>query len=382
MKKRKKIWLALAVVFLFSACARAETDGPPELITPRSEIDDTAFVTRGTIAQVEQFRGIIRVVSVPLYFLDTGLSFLEFTVTNGQSVKQGDLLARLDTKPWETNIENLQSSIDSKMSDYEAENKKAEIDITIAQLELSRMMRQLAEQGATGEYSDNLMMQIEYKKLELIRMNNNLTDRLEQQSMSMVSERESLANLLARLPLTELYAPFDGVITYMMAYEPGQYVPGYQNVIFISNMEDKFLEYLNNKDRLAISFEKTVTGIMDGEPVMLIRRPLTRQETAIVNEALGPNNNWPGPVRFNIEGNKHPLNEGDFVYIYALTNQRDDVLRIPSNALYFDLELGDYVYKQVGGRKVFQSVEIGIRTTAFVEILSGLEEGDEIFVKT
>jgi HlyD family secretion protein len=224
-------------------------------------------------------------------------------------------------------------------------------------------------------------MEIEFKKIEINRLNMQLADDLTRQSLRLATARENLNNVLAMMPLAELRAPFDGVITYLFDFTRGQFVPGYRNVVYITDESDLFVEYLNNRERLAVSLDKTVSGLLNGETIGLERRPLSRQENSIIMAAMGPQNNWTGPVRFNVAGNTRPYRVGDYVYIYALTNQRENVLRIPVNALYSDLEQGDYVYMDVGGRKVLQIVQIGVRTTAFVEILDGLQEGDVVYVR-
>jgi multidrug efflux pump subunit AcrA (membrane-fusion protein) len=378
--KTKLVPILLISALILSACAGGRRDGPPELIAPQSEIVDTARVTRGPIAQVEQFRGIVRVVSEPLFFLDTNLNFLEFTVLHGQRVNEGDVLARLDTKPWDDQIDSLRRTIADMQTDHAVANEKAEIDITIAYLELERLTRRLTEYG--GGYSEHLLMQIENKKIDINRMQVALRDEITRQGMTLTSVRDSLNAVLARLPLAELHAPFDGTVTLLQGFEPGSFVPGYRTVLYLTDGDDMYVEYLNTRERLVVSSEKTMLGIVNGREVGLERRPINRQEAAVIRNAASPLNTWPGVVRFNVTGYDMPLVPGEFVYLYAMANRRDDALRVPANAMYFDMENGDYVYRNENGRRVLVPVTTGISTTVYVEIIYGLSEGDEVFVRS
>jgi len=89
-----------------------------------------------------------------------------------------------------------------------------------------------------------------------------------------------------------------------------------------------------------------------------------------------------GPLRFIIKNYDKPLRSGDIIYIRMYNFHLEDVLRIPVNSVSYSHETGDYVYVMVNGRKEMRQVEVGaMRSSTMVEIISGLEEGDEIYVR-
>ena len=56
------------------------------------------------------------------------------------------------------------------------------------------------------------------------------------------------------------------------------------------------------------------------------------------------------------------------------------MLTVPVNALYRD-ETGQYVYRMEDGKRVRCEVEVGMTSDVKAEILEGLQEGDEVYVK-
>ena len=66
--------------------------------------------------------------------------------------------------------------------------------------------------------------------------------------------------------------------------------------------------------------------------------------------------------------------------IILTANIKDDVLTVPLNTLYRDSE-GYYVYKAEGGQRVKTAVAVGVKNETMAEIIGGLSEGDEIYVK-
>jgi HlyD family secretion protein len=89
-----------------------------------------------------------------------------------------------------------------------------------------------------------------------------------------------------------------------------------------------------------------------------------------VNVILEPVGNGPGWAR---------LGDGFRVEARIVLERADDVLRAPAGAV-FRLGEGWAVFRATDGRLEEVLVEVGRRTPAWIEILSGLEEGDRVVV--
>ena len=65
--------------------------------------------------------------------------------------------------------------------------------------------------------------------------------------------------------------------------------------------------------------------------------------------------------------------------VFCVHGYRENALCIPATALYRDSR-GAYVFKQENGQRKQTYIKAGISTALRVEVLSGLEEGDVVYV--
>lgn len=365
----KKAAAVLAAVFIGAACAPVGSSAPPELLVPVSVQEDTARVTRGNVEVAEQYRGMVRMVSEKLYFGDTGLRFGEYFCVPGQEVRKGELLARLDTEYLDEEIQTQREAIAHLRRESAFENESLELDITIAQVE-----QQAYTQNLTDISEDALIMAenaravVEEKRLALSQAQ-------ERQSLSLTYAQDYLRELEERAAGAEMYAPFDGVITYVEDKVPGAQVEPYAPLIYISDGRELFVEYTSIVT-LSVSRNAVAVGFIGDRAYDLERIPLSAQDMIYYNnQRLSP------PVRFNFLDPDEDVTPGAYVAIRIYSSVSEDVLRIPVNAYYSDAELGAYVYVREDGQKVMRSVTTGLRSEVYVEVKQGLEEGEEVYVK-
>lgn len=65
--------------------------------------------------------------------------------------------------------------------------------------------------------------------------------------------------------------------------------------------------------------------------------------------------------------------------VFCVHGYRENALCVPATALYRDGR-GTYVFKQENGQRKQTYIQVGISTDLRVEVLSGLEEGDVVYV--
>lgn len=179
---------------------------------------------------------------------------------------------------------------------------------------------------------------------------------------------------LARLQLdrTTVTAPFDGVVGVRMV-APGDQV----------DHEDALVQILA-MDRLQAIF--TVTEI--GVPLAKVGLPVA------VQVAAWPEERFPGKVFFVspsldsdarrlilkawIANDDHRLKPGMFVNVDVEIDRKDDALMVPETAIVYDRN-GTYVWR-AGEESKAQKVpiELGLRQQGRVEIVSGIEPGDQV----
>lgn len=369
MHKIAKAIIIVGAAMLTVSCAPAAQTAPPELLTPVSVKADTARVDRGNVERMEQYKGFVRVASEKLYFPETGLRFGEYYCVPGQAVKQGDLLARLDTESVDKQIESQLESMARTRQEQAFEIEGYELDIAIAQCEWMALTKKAAG------YEEEAMKAAESKKIDIERKQLALSQVREQQALTMRYAEEQLAALYAKIENAEMRAPIDGLITYMADKAPGAEVEAFAPLIYISDEQEMFVEY-SSLVSLSISKNSIVKGYVGDRVYDLERIPVTRQDQMYYSVLrLTP------PLRFSVIDADELIRPGAYVAIRVYTEYAEDVLRIPANALFSDADIGYYVYLMENGQKVLHPIEPGLRATSYVEIKSGLQEGDEVFVK-
>ena len=364
--KRCFLCTCLLFILLVTACTSdmRQTE-PPELLTPLSDRVDLAVVTRGTLERVVQYRGIIRVQSEQLHFGNTAFRFGEFHVVAGDQVVEGQLLARLDVEHLEEQLEDLLERIAEIQEAHEFENRLIRSDISI----LWAARNELIVGEAEVEQIDAKTLDINQRQLELEHS-------YERQELIMRNLEYQVTSLNEQIEEADLRAPYDGVITWVAPIEFRQFLYPFQTILSMSDGEDMFIEYASNRH---LSFrpgtEPLLTAVAGDRVYDLAIRALSEEESSryLINR-LNP------PARFNIVNPNHSLEPGVMVVIRHYENVAEDTLMIPINSVY--AMMGEaYVYINNNGSKEMREVQVGIRNRAFVEILDGLEEGDEVFVR-
>jgi len=82
---------------------------------------------------------------------------------------------------------------------------------------------------------------------------------------------------------------------------------------------------------------------------------------------------------FHISDPSGEIKAGDYVLIVVVSRQSLDALSIPTDAIGKDDE-GSFVYVRSGESAVKRQIKVGIKSGMYTEVLSGLNEGEEVSV--
>jgi len=376
----KKYLLGMSFVFLslcFTACTLSAPDYGPELIRPASARVDIARIDRGPVVELARHMGITRYISEVVYFTNPVGPFAKFYVSPGDTVVEGQLLARLDTEYLEEQIANRIERIANMRSDNALTIELREIAIDIMVAENARNFVATAEAAdiSGAEAAEARILAIEMAQLEL-------RQERDRQSMALRHEEDRLQTLRSRLAYAELTAPFDGIITFMDDIRPGQYVGVARPLIYMSNQNETIVELVGLTGH-------DFPAVMVGGPITW--RPFAVRDAIAIHAHIDDQvydlefivtpseNRHFRPVQFEILQDV-VLSVGKLFPIDFYTTKIDDVVRVPANAV-FSTPGGFFVYKMVNGEPIHTEIEIITRTTSFIAVASGLEVGDEVFVR-
>ena len=342
----------LFLAFL-AGCAPARFGEAPELLDSVVIGASTLKVDRGDLARMEQYRGTVRIRSDRLSFEPRNLLFGEYFVSVGDRVAEGQPIAKYDTRGLELGIESNQDYIDSLLDTYAYENRVAEINIAIA----------LAESGGLSTPA--------VERMQLV-----LEQTLETQALNLHYAYETREMLAGELEDTIIRAPYDGVITWLADKSPGYYVEPYSGIAYISADDEMFIELSEHIYYFGSLSLDSIVCRVGNSAYELSWIPPEEQELLYYSMMhVTP------PVRFRVHEPDDGLTLGNFVGVTLYYTLVDNVLRVPLNCVYGEFRTDAYVYISQDGKKVMRKVELGLRGDVYAEVVSGLEEGDVVFVK-
>lgn len=362
---RMLVGLAVMMVLPLAACTRRSEAGAdvPALLAPEQVTLDTAVVKRGDFYRIKQYRAFLRAYTQEVYFGDTRLNIKKIDVRAGQDISKGDKIAELDAEELEKAIAEQEEAIRYLKMAYDHENRMKQYDIDIAGLR-----NQASELDGGGQDR-------ELARIEMQKQINALTYQRETQRLELQRQEERLEELRAELELTVITAPFDGVVVYVDELWEGSPAIPFQAVAYVADPSQIFVEY-NGSDYFPSGGE--ITAEIGDKTYDLEYIPLDADEQLkYVLDGRVP------PARLNILGDTEGLTPGMFAAVYVKTEQREDTLLVPVNSIHIDLhtDLGAYVYVMEDGVKELRQVKTGVRNESEAEILEGLAEGEEVFVK-
>ena len=266
------------------------------------------------------------------------------------------------TTPAEVNemtVEELTALIQQRKAEHaELEGAlQAEIEAAEAELPKLEQNQQVSLQMAQIDLQDT-QLQLKHAK--------------QTQAFSMESLNESISNLVNRIDNAILYAPCDGTITWISssAFNRGWFSHE-DPVLFISELDNVTVQ-TNRISHVQLAGCERIYAVIDGVEYDL--EPVEASSVADISKTM---NGLQLSSQFTVKNGKlHSYESG---LIYCQYGSRSNVLCIPTNALLRD-SAGTYVEMQDEGGKVRVDVEIGLNNGQFVEIISGLEEGDIVYV--
>lgn len=328
--------IAIVVLLCISGCSllpmEDETLQPP-LVQPASEPLDIVEAAKGNIeTYLKGNANFVSASSAALSFKDSGGRLKSINAKVGEEVKEGDLLAELET------------------GDLELQLKLQKLNVERARL--------LYLEAKTSDASDTDL------RLREIDM-----------------ERETLQqdNMENKLASSRLYAPISGVVIFAESLNEGEYVNAFQTIITVADPTDMQLTYVaaESKDLLPIEAGmpaslkykgKEYTGkVLQSPSNAPLAGDAAKEERNAVTIIIGMDNP-PSDVQI-----------GHSAELSIRLQSRENVIVLPKSAIRSYMGRS-YVQVAEGERRKEVDVELGLTTPTQVEVVKGLEEGDQIIL--
>jgi len=347
--RRPRRWLALAFIVGVSVAAGiyAWRSGATPVDEARVK---TATVTRQTIERTVIATGVIRPVVGAEVNVGSRVSgtVVELPVRVGDRVTEGQVLARLDATPFEAALDEA----------------RAELAVDVPRVALAestlRRRRSLAVQGLLSEED----LEIATRNLDMERA------RLEA-SEARVRSAEIM------LGYTRITAPIGGVIAEVSTREGETVAAGLASPTFVTIVDLDHLEVLAYVD------ETDIGRIHVGQEAVFTVDTFADEELSARVVAIQPQAESQGSVinyvvRLEYERREALILRPEMTaHVRLQVEARRDVLTLPRNALRRE-NARETVVTRSGDEWLPREVSTGWRSDSFVEIESGLREGDVV----
>lgn len=244
----------------------------------------------------------------------------------GQRVRRGELLLRLDDAVYRAELAQAEASLDRS--------------------------RRLRDSGKTL-FADNYISSTEMDALQT----------------AVKVDEASVALARARLDKTRLVAPFDGVLGLRRVsvgdyLNPGQDIVNLEDITPIKldfRVPENYLAEIGTGQELSVRVDAFVDQVFSGRVVAI--DPLVSVEDRSV------------AIRGEIPNDDNRLRPGLFARVSLVLATRDNAITLPEQAVVPQGD-GHFVYRVQEGRAVRTDVTLGLRRAGRVEVLSGLDADD------
>jgi len=353
----------LLAALLLSACGE-EAAPAPELQDPVKLEPDTAVVQYEDIFNLTPAEGCILPTSIPVAFPADG-KIESVAVAPGQTVKKGDLLATMDMETVLEKMDALNLQLKEMVARDERNNSSLQMTAEIYRAELASL-------NAAGDSYAAAVKEVDLWEALMTIRHAEANQEVERQKLqSQIDELQATLDTCG-----ELRAPADGVVTWMME--------GSLQERWVE--ENNILLYISDSSNLYISTERVSASVLahsdliyaqiGGEDYELIPRESISQED-MEDTAAGVA--LTTKFDFKVQPDPEVLTQGGNALVICRWRYQPNVLCVPRGAIFRSAQ-EHYVYVIEDGVMIRTPVEIGDGTMLRTQILSGVEEGQVVYV--
>jgi len=273
-------------------------------------------------------------------------------VTVGDPVREGQLLAQLDSIELTARVKQAEAAVENANADHAYAAQEYERGIELREREL---------------ISDTEMA---------------LMERQRDVGASQVRQAEAnLESARIQLSYTKIYAPIGGVVAEVATQVGETVAASFASPTFVTIVDLDRLEvwaYVDETDigRVEVGQDAVFTvdtyTDTDFEGEVTAIRPMAEIQDAVVNYVT---------VIEIDDGHGKILRPEMTTTVNVMLERREDVIAIPNSAVRRDRD-GTYAFIMRGGDRMRQDIRVGYRGREYSEVVEGLNEGDRVVVGT
>jgi len=375
MKKRSILYRMTGIVMALSVLSGCGQEKKPtsseaiELLEPVTASANIEKVARRDLYDYETFVGVI-CPETEVYSFEDNVTFSHFTKYPGESVEAGEVLAYADSTALSEEIEQMEETLEELTEVYEDDLKRLAEQISAIQ----DIIDTKAEWAtiAIGQ-EEQLMKEISFLELDIAELYGQIDARKALYDLDYSYYSGHLEALKAEGTKISVRSKEAGVIVALGDYDHGNWISEGSGVVAIADESVKRMrcEYIT-PDELEEAAD--VYAVIDGKRYEVEYIPYEQEE---YESAL-----LAGKTLYSTFVIVDPADEvefGSLVAIALIHEAERDALSVPVSALHND-EGGTYVYRVEDGENVKAYIEEGYTDDVYVQVLSGVNEGDPILL--
>lgn len=385
--------------------SNAQTEYNISMLSAKSTYDSS--VKEGSRAAAD-YQAALTASSEKIKSLEGEIGVLELEIAMAQEkLVDEDLLdsyeeaktayTKAKTKYEETDLHNS-TAYTSNLTDYQQAESQLEAledelqgyrdTITDNQAEIEKKQKEIEEAG-TSQVLDNQKAENDYRSASL---SGELAKEIYDYSVDSLADsvnqaQNELDEIQAKMDAFQdfvgedncIYAPEDGLVTGVYC-EAGDKLTDSETMLTYAK-EDEYTVSIDvsEEDVAAISVGDSVELSFSAYPEQTWEGEIISITTTSTSEHASTISY---PVTVLVQGDTSLLYGGMTADVTFVTDSVEDVLYISKKAVFEENGLS-YVYKKdAGGNRVKAKVETGFSDTASIEIISGIEEGDIVYIES
>ena len=415
-KKKNRRWLiwtliVVVVLLVVAAAIRAKN-------RPKGELVEIENVERRNIYETVSASGKLYPENSVRISSDVSGEIVDLFVSEGDTVTKGQILAHIDPETIESQVERGEAAVNNAraslaMAKANLESAAAQVTQIKAQLKNAREIHKRNEQLFKDGVISEADLQNSQANLDQLIANMEAAEankRSAEQSVkasqySVNSARATLKELQTNLDRTTIISPYNGVVS-QLAVEEGERVVGTMQfegtqMMRIADMSLIFAGVdVSENDIVRVSIGDSADVEVDAYLDRKFRGIVTEISNAASNINAATTDqvtNFEVKVRLIpesyedmvIPGKAHPFRPGMTATVDIYTRSAKNALSVPiqtvttreyenGNKGDSDDDLREVVFVIKGDTVGMVDVTTGIQDAEYIEIISGLEEGEEV----
>ena len=356
--------LAVSLCAVMALCSCGINDSAPTLMEPVGAEPTFRPVEKADLGISKIIIGHVMGMEY-CHFYEKSILVKDINVSLGDYVHKGDILLEADTDSLKEQITELNASLSILKEQYESDKKKEEIE-----LEKLEIQKEQTEYNKNMGFATDDMVKAAENAIESYKENHAYSEEMYEFQKRKINE--SLTDLNKIVNEGVIRAKNDGYVTYIRDFKNGYSVPALENIITITDDKDLFISgdistqsYVYDKYGVKFAF-------LEGRKVPIDEYDYTDSEVAFAKAQ----NTYPVQRFIPLEDVELKIGESVLMQFYNL--DKNDVLVVGKDSYQTDDE-GAFVYvKAADGTLEKRYFEVGSSDDHYVEVVSGLEEGEPV----